>query len=90
MMFLPALTDAELVTYVNQIGPQSKVEEALLERLEELAECSAIVDTLDDFGIDTKDAVSVRKDLNEAWDRIEELENELITLHEKINELMEP
>ena len=90
MMFLPAMTDAELVTYVNQIGPQSKVEEALLERLEELAECSAIVDALDDFGIDTKDAVYVRKDLNEAWDRIEKLENELITLHEKINELMEP
>jgi hypothetical protein len=89
MMFLPAMTDTELVTYVNQIGPQSKVEEALLERLEELAECSAIVDALDDCNIDTKDAVTVRRDVEAAFDLIEKLENELITLHEKINELME-
>jgi hypothetical protein len=89
MIPLPAMTDAELITHVNQIGPQTKVEEALLERLEELAECSAIIKTLDDFGIDTTDAVTVRKGINDAFDRVEALENELITLHEKINELLE-
>jgi len=88
MTYLPSLTDSELVPYVNQIGPQTKVEEALLERLEEQAECSAIVDALDDFNIDTKDAVTVRRDVEAAFDLIEKLENELIELHEKINELM--
>jgi hypothetical protein len=89
MIYLPALTDAELVTYINLIGPHTKVEEALLERLEEMAECSAIIKALDDCNIDTKDATTVRRDVEAAFDRIEALEAELITLHEKINELME-
>jgi len=89
MIILPALTDAELIARVNQIGPQTKVEEALLERLEEMAECSAIVAVLDHVGIDATSAKSVSDALELLHTRLETVEGELIDLHEKLAEFVE-